>query len=69
MKEYIYILQTYEYDTYYSFSGISESEIFVHLNEDGARKHAEKMGLIVGDYPETVKNELNAVIEKEEVLD
>ena len=51
MKEYIYILQTYEYDTYYSFSGISESEIFVHLTEDGARKHAEKIGLIVKDYP------------------
>lgn len=40
----IYILQTYEYNTF-SYSGIIESEFFLHSSEQGAKDHAAKRGL------------------------
>ena len=51
----IYILQTYEYNSF-SYSGIMECEFFLHSSEKGALDHAKQLGLkIVNDVNDPEK--------------
>lgn len=45
----VYILTTYEYDTY-SYSEISEQGMYVHATKEGAEAHATELGLTVVEY-------------------
>lgn len=61
----VYALVTFEYNTY-SYSGVSQKEIFIHLTKDGAIKHATKLGLVI--VRECEKPHDQAEIEEMEVL-
>lgn len=51
MLDSVYILTTYEYDSY-SYSGVSQCELFVHATRKGAEEHAAALGLAIVEYCE-----------------
>ena len=65
-KEYVCILTEYMDDTY-SYSGISEHEIYIHKTREGAERKAEKLKLKIVEYCKNPRKE--ATIEKIQLED
>ena len=64
--EKVYILVLYEYDTF-SYSGISESQAFVHKTLEGAEAHAKALKLEIVKYCDNPNKQ--ATIDAEYLLD